>query len=279
MKLVTFSIGSAAHVGCLVGEATVDLTSVAATMQTLIEGGAPLLAKAGEVLESAPRFPLNSIRLLAPIPNPSKVLCCGINYRSHAEENPNAIMPSEPFFFAKLPSSVIGPDDPIPYPPRTAQLDYEVEFAAVIGKQLRRAQEEDVMSAVFGYTLLNDVSARDVQFKDNQITLGKNFDGFAPIGPCIVTTDELSRPGAIGLRTRLNGRLLQNGSTSDWLFSLPRIIASLSQVMTLQPGDIVTTGTPAGVGFFQKPQVFMHPGDVIEIEGDVIGTLRNTIAA
>jgi 2,4-didehydro-3-deoxy-L-rhamnonate hydrolase len=279
MKLVTFSIGSAAHVGCLVGEVVVDLTSAAPTMKTLIEGGAPLLAKAGEVLKSAPRFPLNSIRLLAPIPNPSKVLCCGINYRSHAEENPNAAMPSEPFFFAKLPSSVIGPDDPIPYPPRTAQLDYEVEFAAVIGKQLRRAQEEDVMSAVFGYTLLNDVSARDVQFKDNQITLGKNFDGFAPIGPCIVTTDELSRPDAIGLRTRLNGRLLQNGSTSDWLFSLPRIIASLSQVMTLQPGDIVTTGTPAGVGFFQKPQVFMHPGDVIEIEGDVIGTLRNTIAA
>jgi 2-keto-4-pentenoate hydratase/2-oxohepta-3-ene-1,7-dioic acid hydratase in catechol pathway len=279
MKLVTFSIDNTTHVGCLVRDAVVDLTSVAPTMQTLIEGGALLLAKAGEVLKSAPRLPLNSIRLLAPIPNPSKVLCCGINYRGHAEENPNAVMPSEPFFFAKLPSSIIGPDVPIPYPPRTKQLDYEVEFAAVIGKKLRRAQEEDVMSAVFGYTLLNDVSARDVQFRDNQITLGKNFDGFAPIGPCIVTTEELRRPDAIGLRTRLNGRLLQNGSTSDWLFSLPRVIASLSQVMTLQPGDIVTTGTPAGVGFFQKPQVFMHPGDVIEIEGDIIGTLRNTIAA
>ena len=131
------------------------------------------------------------------------------------------------------------------------------------------------MASIFGYTLLNDVSARDVQFKDAQITLGKNFNRFAPIGPCIVTTDELTAPDKVHLVTRLNGKTMQNGNTSDWLFPLPRLLSFLSQVMVLEPGDIVTTGTPAGVGFFKKPQVFMKAGDVVEIEGEGIGVLRN----
>jgi 2-keto-4-pentenoate hydratase/2-oxohepta-3-ene-1,7-dioic acid hydratase in catechol pathway len=135
------------------------------------------------------------------------------------------------------------------------------------------------MQAVFGYTLLNDVSARDVQFKDNQITLGKNFNGFAPIGPCIVTADALTDPGRVRLQTRLNGRTMQDGNTSEWLFRLPRLLSFLSQVMVLEPGDIVTTGTPAGVGYFRKPQVFMKAGDVIEIEGEEIGVLRNPLVA
>ena len=281
MKLVTFSHSEGPRVGALVHDAVADLTAagVAPSMRALIEGGPTALARAQEALAHAKRLKAAEIRLLAPILDPSKILCSGINYRGHAAENPNAKMPDEPFFFAKLPSSVVGPDAPIPYPPRTRQLDYEVEFAAVIGKTLSRSREDEVMPAIFGYTLLNDVSARDVQFKDNQITLGKNFDGFAPIGPCIVTADELTRPDAVRLLTRLNGRTLQDGSTADWLFSLPRLIAALSEVMTLLPGDIVTTGTPAGVGLFQVPQVFMHPGDVIEIEAEGIGVLRNTIAA
>ena len=279
MKLVTFDSRDGARPGALAGEDVVDLGAVAPTMRALIEGGAAMLARAREALPSAPRLRLGDVRLLAPIPDPSKVLCSGINYRGHAAENPNAKMPEEPFFFAKLPSSVVGPDAVIPFPAKTKQLDYEVEFAAVIGARLTRASEEEVMPAIFGYTLLNDVSARDVQFKDNQITLGKNFDAFAPIGPCIVTVDDMLRPDQIRLRTRLNGRTLQDGSTADWLFSLPRLVASLSAVMTLLPGDIVTTGTPAGVGLFQNPQVFMWPGDVIEIEAEGIGILRNTIAA
>jgi 2-keto-4-pentenoate hydratase/2-oxohepta-3-ene-1,7-dioic acid hydratase in catechol pathway len=217
-------------------------------------------------------------KLLAPI-MPGKVICCGINYRSHAAENPTAKMPAEPFFFAKLPSSVAGPEDEIEVPPMSRQVDYEVEFTAVIGKRLSRAKEADVMPSLFGYTLLNDVSARDVQFKDSQITIGKNFNRFAPIGPCIVTTDELTSPGAVRLLTRLNGETMQDGNTSEWLFTLPRLIAFLSQVMALEPGDLVTTGTPAGVGFFRKPQVFMKPGDVIEIEAAGIGILRNHIVA
>jgi 2-keto-4-pentenoate hydratase/2-oxohepta-3-ene-1,7-dioic acid hydratase in catechol pathway len=178
-----------------------------------------------------------------------------------------------------MPSSVTGPETSIEAPPVTSQLDYEVEFAAVVGRRLSRASEGAVMDALFGYTLLNDVSARDVQFKDNQITLGKNFNNFAPIGPCIVTADEMTQPDRVQLRTRLNGRVMQDGNTADWLFPLPRLLSYLSQVMVLEPGDVVSTGTPAGIGFFQNPQVFMKPGDVIEIEGEGIGVLRNTIKA
>ena len=188
-------------------------------------------------------------------------------------------MPTEPFFFAKLPTSVVGPEAPVVKPVRTEQMDYEVEFSAVIGKQLHKADEAAVMPAIFGYTLLNDISARDVQFKDNQITIGKNFAGFAPIGPCIVTADALPHPDNTALKTRLNGKLLQNGSTSDWLFSLPRLISFLSHYMPLEPGDIVSTGTPAGVGVFQKPQIFMKAGDVVEIEAEGIGILRTPIVA
>jgi 2,4-didehydro-3-deoxy-L-rhamnonate hydrolase len=279
MKLVTFAHPDGeAHAGVLDGDAVACLSEagLAASVMDVVVGGARLLAGIRDGLASAPRYPLAAVRLAAPI-RPGKVLCSGINYRGHAEENPNARMPEEPFFFAKLPSSVVGPDEPVAKPDRTEQLDYEVEFSAVIGRPLHRAAEEDVMPAVFGYTLLNDISARDVQFKDNQITLGKNFAGFAPIGPCIVTADELPHPDRVALRTRLNGRTLQDGSTSDWLFPLPRLIAFLSQVMPLEPGDIVTTGTPAGVGVFRKPQVFMQAGDVVEIEAEGIGVLRTRI--
>jgi 2-keto-4-pentenoate hydratase/2-oxohepta-3-ene-1,7-dioic acid hydratase in catechol pathway len=259
----------------------VDLTAagVAVSMLDLIRKGPAGLEAARDTARGAPvRRPLDGADLAPPL-QPGKVLCSGINYRGHALENPNAKMPTEPFFFAKLPSSVIGPETPIPHPRRTEQMDYEVEFAAVIGKRLRRAAPGDVLPALFGYTLLNDVSARDVQFKDNQITLGKNFDGFAPIGPCILTADAMPHPDRVRLLTRLNGRVLQDGSTSDWLFPLPDLIAFLSQTMTLEPGDIVTTGTPAGVGLFQKPPVFMWPGDVVEIEAEGIGVLRNPIVA
>jgi 2,4-didehydro-3-deoxy-L-rhamnonate hydrolase len=279
MKVYTFQDEGGSRVGIERNGGLVDVSDIAPTVLGLIRGGATLQKSVTETArERKISVPLAAARLLPPIPNPGKVLCSGINYKSHADENPNAKMPTQPFFFAKLPSSIIGPEAPIPCPALTQQLDYEVEFAAVVGRRLARAVEADVMPALFGYTLLNDVSARDVQFKDNQITLGKNFDGFAPIGPCIVTTDDLPRPDRTALRTRLNGKTMQDGNTSDWLFPLPRLIAFLSQVMTLEPGDIVTTGTPAGVGFFRKPQVFMQVGDVIEIEGEGIGVLRNSIA-
>lgn len=278
MKLVTFTTGDGSHAGMLAGEEIIDLTAggVAPSIRDILVGGADALAKARAA--KGPKVPLASVRLQAPLPNPGKILCSGVNYKSHAAEGSGKI-PEEPFFFAKLPSSVCGPEDKIVATPRSSQIDWEVEFAVVIGKRLSLAKPEEVMPAVFGYTMLNDVSARDVQFKDNQITLGKNFENFAPIGPCIVTADEMTRPDQVRIMTRLNGKTMQDGNTADWIFPLPQFISFLSQVMPLEPGDIVSTGTPAGVGWGHKPQVFMKPGDVIEIEGEGIGVLRNYIVA
>jgi 2,4-didehydro-3-deoxy-L-rhamnonate hydrolase len=222
-------------------------------------------------------YTFEEVRLMAPLTRPGKILCSGINYRGHLEENPGAKLPESPFFFSKLPTAVIGPQHPIVHPRLTRQLDYEVELAVVIGRKMRHTPEIEVMGSIAGYTILHDVSARDVQFKDNQITLGKNFDTFAPMGPCLVTADELSNPENLRLRTLLNGQVMQDGSTSDWVFPLPKLLSILSEVMTLEPGDVVSTGTPAGVGAFRKPPVFLKPGDrvILEIEG--IGRLENPV--
>lgn len=282
MKLVTFSHRGRTdrHAGVLDGDTVACLSEagIAADVLDIVRGGAAALAAVRAGLAAAPRYPRADVVLAAPI-RPGKVLCSGINYKGHALENPNAKMPTEPFFFAKLPSSIVGPDTPVEKTDRTQQMDYEVEFAVVLGERLFKADESEVMPAIFGYTLLNDISARDVQFKDNQITIGKNLAGYAPIGPCIVTADAMTRPDAVALRTRLNGRTLQDGSTSDWLFPLPRLISFLSAFMPLEPGDIVTTGTPAGVGVFRNPQIFMQAGDVVEIEAEGIGVLRTPIVA
>jgi 2,4-diketo-3-deoxy-L-fuconate hydrolase len=289
MKLVTFSAGDEApRPGILEGDTVADLSGLVGSVNEIVilwsdnggtaNRGPAILERLRGALPDAPRRRREEVRLHAPL-RPGKVLCSGINYKAHAEENPKAVMPTEPFFFAKLPSSVVGHDTPVARHPRVIQMDYEVEFAAVIGRPLHGASEAEVMPAIFGYTLLNDLSARDVQFKDSQITLGKNFAGYAPIGPCIVTADEMPDPTDVRLTTDVNGRRLQDGSTSDWLFPLPRLLAFLSGVMPLEPGDIVTTGTPAGVGVFRNPQVFLSPGDVVEIAAEGIGTLRTPITA
>lgn len=251
--------------------------------------GEPALQAAREVVAFMTRRPVvpvgqrltysfDEVKILAPIPRPGKILCSGINYRGHKEENPDAKMPNQPFFFSKLPSTIIGPGEPIIKPPQTNQLDYEVEFAVVIGSTMKRTAESDVMACIAGYTILHDVSARDVQFKDNQITLAKNFDTFCPLGPCIVTRDELPNLSNIQLRSYVNGKLMQDGSTADWLFPLPKLLSFLSSIMTLEPGDIVSTGTPAAVGLFRKPQVFLNPGDVVRLEIEPIGVLENPVA-
>lgn len=260
-------------------------------MLALLRGGEEVMTAARAALEFAAEntardagdwrlaYDFDEVRLHAPLPRPGKILCSGINYRSHLEENPGAKLPETPFFFAKLSNAVIGPNQPIVRPKMTDQLDYEVELAVVVGRAMRRTAEGDVMNCVAGYTILHDVSARDVQFKDSQITLGKNFDTFAPMGPCLVTRDELSRPEHLSLRTFVNDKLLQDGSTADWVFSLPRLLSFLSHVMTLEPGDVVTTGTPAGVGVFRQPQIFLQPGDRVRLEIEGIGRLENSVAA
>ncbi len=221
---------------------------------------------------------MRDARLEAPL-RPGKILCSGVNYASHADENPNATMPTEPFFFSKLPSAVIGPGTPIRIPRPGTLTDYEVELAMVIGRRAYRVAEADALDYVFGWTILHDVSARDIQFKDVQITLGKNPDTFAPIGPEVVTADELGDPSTLRVSTTLNGRTMQDSSTAEMLFSPARLLAFLTDLITLEPGDLVTTGSPAGVGTFRDPPVYLQPGDTVTVSVDRIGDLTNPVEA
>jgi 2,4-diketo-3-deoxy-L-fuconate hydrolase len=267
--------------GALVDVGAVD-PAIPLDMAELLRGGEKALEKARTAAAKAGTkdvHAMTDVTLLAPVPRPGKILCSGINYRGHLEEEPGATLPEEPFFFSKLPSCVVGPAQPIVHPRRTKQMDYEVELAIVIGSRMRNTPEKEIMAGIAGYTILHDVSARDVQFKDHQITLGKNFDTFAPLGPCIVTTDEIRNPGNLHLRTYLNGKVMQDACTTDWVFPLTFLLSTLTHVMTLEPGDVVSTGCPAGVGVFRNPQVFLQPGDrvVLEIEG--IGRLENSVVA
>jgi len=217
-------------------------------------------------------------RILAPL-RPGKILCSGINYASHKEENPDATMPEEPFFFSKLPSSVAGPGEPIVIPREGTKTDYEVELALVIGTPAKGVSEDDALDHVFGWTIMNDVSARDIQFKDLQITLGKNPDTYAPLGPEVVTADELGDWSTLRVSATLNGQTMQSAPTSEMLFPPARLIEFLTALMTLEPGDVVTTGTPAGVGTFRDPPVFLQPGDTITVSVDRIGDLTNPVEA
>jgi 2,4-didehydro-3-deoxy-L-rhamnonate hydrolase len=278
MRLYTVEVGGEKIVAAEVDGKLADLSFVAANMAELIQKGQAGLSEAASVLSSAETYAVGDVKLKAPLSRPGKILCSGVNYAGHAEENPNAKMPTEPFFFSKLPSAIIGPGEAIQRGV-TEQLDYEVELAVVIGKSLARGTHDTttIMDAIFGYTLLHDVSARDVQFKDNQITLGKNFDTYAPMGPCIVTKDEIPDPNNVKLQTTLNGQIVQDGTTADWLFKLPVLLGHLLKYLTLEPCDIVTTGTPAGVGLFRQPPLFMKPGDTVVIEAAGIGRLENPV--
>ena len=217
--------------------------------------------------------------LLPPVPDAGKVICIGLNYRDHAEET-GAALPSEPVAFGKFTSAVTGPDFEVVLPAASQQVDFEAELVAVIGKPGRRIDPADAMGHVAGYTCGNDVSARDWQKgrPGGQWLLGKTPDGFAPTGPHLVTADEIPDPHALPIALRLNGETMQSGSTADFIFRLPQIIAHLSQVMTLTPGDLIFTGTPAGVGAARNPPVFLKPGDVTEVEIGGLGVLRNAFA-
>jgi 2-keto-4-pentenoate hydratase/2-oxohepta-3-ene-1,7-dioic acid hydratase in catechol pathway len=215
--------------------------------------------------------------MLAPIPKPGKIICLGLNYRDHAAEQGKEV-PDEPVIFIKPSTSVIGPDDSIVKPSFVKQLDYEAELAVIIGKKAKKVPASEAESHIFGYTILNDVSARDIQFKDKQWTRGKGFDTFAPMGPCIVTADEMRDTSNLAIRTRVNGELRQNSSTRNMAFNVFEIVHQLSRVMTLEPCDIIATGTPAGVGFAMKPQPkFLQAGDTVSVEIEGVGVLKNRI--
>lgn len=275
MKLVSYSTGRSTAVGAIVDDRVMATRHT--DMLALIQSGPAALEELRRAVNGAKV--IDDARLIAPVPTPGKLLFCGVNYTSHQEENPAAVLPTVPFFFSKLPSAVIGPDDFIAKPAPDSKLDYEVELAVIIGRQARNVRAEDALGHVFGYTVVNDVSARDVQFTDSQITLGKGADSFCPMGPALVTADEISDLSALMLTTRVNGELRQEEGTANQIFSVAHLISFLSETITLEPGDIVSTGTPAGVGHFRTPPRYLAPGDVVDVSIEGIGTLSNQVIA
>lgn len=236
------------------------------------------LADRAAVLVSAGEVQMNAVEMLPPVPNPGKFVCIGLNYRAHAIEGGNPI-PDYPAVFIRCTSSLAAPDAALIYPECSDKLDYEAELAVIIGKTATNISAADALDYVAGYSCFNDVSVRDYQRRSTQWTMGKNFDGTGGFGPELVTADELPN-GASGLRlvARLNGQIMQDSDTGDMIFDVASLIATLSEVMTLDPGDVIATGTPSGVGYARTPPVFMKPGDVVEIEIEKIGVLKNTIA-
>jgi 2-keto-4-pentenoate hydratase/2-oxohepta-3-ene-1,7-dioic acid hydratase in catechol pathway len=284
MRLVTCRNPSGDTVAVLDGDDVIALRDLVpeapGEMIGVIAAGEPLRARLTAALPSAPttaRRPLGAVELRAPIPRPGKILCLGLNYAAHAKEGGNEV-PEHPTVFVRVTTSLVAPGAPVIRPRVSEQLDYEVELVIVIGARCHDVVEDQALAHVFGYTIMNDVSVRDYQRRTSQWTLGKNFDGSGPMGPAIATADELPAGArGLGIRTRLNGELLQDGNTADMVFPVPRIVALLSQVMTLEPGDVIATGTPSGVGHARRPPLWMKPGDVVTCEIDGIGTLSNPI--
>ena len=214
---------------------------------------------------------------MLPIERPGKIVCVGLNYRDHAEEQ-GAELPSEPLFFAKVPTTLIGPGDPIVIPPLVTQCDYEAELGVVIGSRVKNVSRESAFEAVRGYLCANDVTARDLQYGDKQWTRGKSIDTFCPVGP-LVPRDEVPEPHALAIRAIVSGEVLQDSTTANLVFGVDELIARASEAFTLEPGDLLLTGTPAGVGYFRRPQRLLRPGDEVTIEIEAVGSLTNPVVA
>jgi len=223
-------------------------------------------------------IPLTSVRLLSPLPRPGKILCVGLNYRDHAVES-KMDLPKVPAVFTKFANAVTGHGTDVVIPKMTKQADYEAEMAVVIGKTARRVDAKNWQEYVFGYTILNDVSARDVQLSTSQWSLGKSFDTFAPIGPAIVSKDEITDPHVLDIKLSIDGEVLQHSNTKELIFKVPDLIAYLSSIVTLDPGDLISTGTPAGVGLGRTPQRWLRAGETMTVAVEKIGTLTNSIIA
>ena len=287
MRLLTYERDGAPRAGLLLGERVVDVAEASAgelpsDMLELIDAGPPALERVRQLEGTqAPSLALAEARLLAPIPKPRRnLVCVGLNYAEHAAESRvTQGIPEHPVYFTKPPSTVIGPEAPIPWHGHVStRIDWEVELVAVIGRRGRDIPEERALEHVFGYTVGNDVTARDLQARHQQWYKGKGLDGFCPLGPWIVTADELPDPQSLRLSLRVNGEEKQNAGTDDMIFSVAKLIAVWSLGMTLEPGDLLMTGTPSGVGFARKPPEYLQPGDVVEAEIDAIGVLRNAVA-
>jgi 2-keto-4-pentenoate hydratase/2-oxohepta-3-ene-1,7-dioic acid hydratase in catechol pathway len=279
MKIVTYARGGQKpEPGILDGSRVLPLlTAGYPCVISFIEGGEAALAKAANLIGTGEgAIPADSVQLKAPVPRPPKVICVGLNYRDHAIESKMEI-PQVPTIFCKFPTSVIGPGGKVVLPGKSTQPDYEAEFAVVIGKGGRYIKSADWKSHVFGYTCLNDVSARDYQMATTQWIMGKTFDTFCPLGPAIVTADEIADPHALDISMTINGEVLQNSNTRHLIFDVPYLIEHLSSVFTLEAGDIISTGTPAGVGFARKPPRYLRPGDQMVVKVAGVGELSNPV--
>jgi 5-carboxymethyl-2-hydroxymuconate isomerase len=267
MKLMTFSIGERVRIGEVVGD-TVYALAWADTMRQMVRRGL-IASRAYE------RFPVDQVTVHAPL-MPGKIVAIGLNYADHARETGREA-PPRPLIFAKYPSAVIGKGTPITWKTAiTNQVDYEGELGVIIGRRAKDVPEADALNYVFGYTIANDVSARDLQHgTDSQWTRGKSLDTFCPLGPMLVTRDEVENPQALGITTRVNGEVMQQGTTADMIFSVAHLIAYCSANFTLEPGDLILTGTPAGVGAARDPQRFLNDGDTVSITIDGLGELVN----
>jgi 2-keto-4-pentenoate hydratase/2-oxohepta-3-ene-1,7-dioic acid hydratase in catechol pathway len=264
--------------GVLLGNDEIaDLSSLGyPTVLSIIEAGPSALKEIQSKLAKVPHLPLSTVTLLAPIPRPPRIFAIGLNYQKHAAES-NMQVQKVPTVFMKLSSTVIGPDTPIILPKLSTQPDYEAEFAAVIGKPGYQIPAASAMDYVFGYTIVNDVTARDLQHSHKQWFKGKSLDGSCPLGPVIVTSDEIPDPSRLRLTTTVNGERRQDASLSQMIFGVAEIIAHLSKGMTLEPGDVIATGTPSGVGYARKPPGLLEVGDEVAVAIDGIGELRNRI--
>jgi acylpyruvate hydrolase len=284
MKLVTFESSGQVQLGALFnldGRVKVLDPRLSSDMIGFLKGGASSLSLAQQALAAASPdlgIDLAEVKLLAPLPQPGKLICIGQNYLEHAKESGSS-KPPYPIIFAKYNNSIIGPGDPIVIPTEVKKPDYEGELAVVIGRRGRSIPEAEALSYVGGYMVLNDVSARDWQNRTSQWVIGKTCDTFCPIGPALVTADEIPNPQDLHLRTSINGEELQNGYTGDMIFTVAVLIADMSRVMTLEPGDVIATGTPPGVGFARVPPRWLVPGDVVRIEIDKVGVLENPVVA
>lgn len=309
MKLVNYTAGGHTRAGAIVNDQVIDLNYayqaqlqalgkyrykeiahafVPAITDELFQGGKESLALAQGaidfILENPDRFDKkviynrSEVKIEAPVQKPGKIICVGHNFRKHIQEMGREI-PTHPVIFAKFANTIIGPEDDIPHFPISEQLDYEMEFAFVVGKQARNVSEEEALDYVAGYTIANDVTYRDIQRRTLQWLQGKTVDGSLPLGPHLVTADEIVDPAGLDMVLKVNGEVRQSTNTDDFVFTVPKLVSFLSGLMTLEPGDLVLTGTPGGVGFAMNPQQFLKDGDVVTIEIEKIGVLENKVKA
>lgn len=269
MRLVTYDAGDGPRAGVLRNERVFGAWE--GDLAALLRGpGIDALDDDGDGVA------LGEVRILPPVLTPTKIVCLGLNYRSHADEAGQE-PPETPTFFAKFPNALAGPDTEVRLPAYSQKVDYEAEVAFVVGRRCKDVAEEDALNAIAGYTLVNDLSARDFQFKTPQWQPGKVFDGSAPCGPALVTPDDAGPHDGIEIKLKLNGTTMQHATTGDLIHSIPALVAHLSMLMTLEPGDLVSTGTPAGVGSVRKPRVWLQPGDEVVIESPTLGRLANRL--